>query len=73
MMTKIATCSCQSLRAEVSGDPIRVIACHCDECQRRTGSVLGVGAYYKKEQVQISGPNKVYVRGAPDSELPLLP
>jgi len=65
-MTRIATCSCQSLRAEVSGDPIRVTACHCDQCQRRTGSVFGVGAYYKKEQVQISGPNSVYVRGAPE-------
>src|SRR5215471_3099862 len=63
MMTRIATCSCQSLRAEVSGDPIRVTACHCDQCQRRTGSVFGVGAYYKKEQVQISGPNPPYSSG----------
>ena len=65
-MTRIARCSCGSLRAEVSGDPIRVIACHCDECQRRTGSVFGVGAYYKKQQVQINGPSKAYVRPGPE-------
>ena len=65
-MTRMARCSCGSLRTEVSADPIYVIACHCDECQRRTGSVLGVGAYYKKEQVQISGPSKVFVRAAPE-------
>lgn len=65
-MTRIARCNCRSLRTEVSGEPIRVTACHCDECQRRTGSVLGVGAYYNKEQVQITGPNKVFVRGAPE-------
>ena len=65
-MTRIARCSCGSLRAEVSGDPIHVIACHCDDCQRRTGSVFGAGAYYKKEQVQINGPHKVFVRAAPE-------
>ncbi len=47
-------------------DPVHVIACHCNECQRRTGSVLGVGAYYKKEQVEIAGRNKVFVRDAPE-------
>jgi hypothetical protein len=38
-MTRAARCTCGALRAEVSGDPIYVIACHWDECQRRTGSV----------------------------------
>jgi hypothetical protein len=66
-MTRMARCSCGLLRAEVSADPIYVIACHCDECQRRTGSVLGVAGYYEKEQVQISGPNKVFVRAAPEN------
>jgi hypothetical protein len=33
------------------------------ECQRRTGSPFGVGAYFPKEQVRTEGPNKVYVRG----------
>jgi len=65
-MTRIARCSCGSLRAEVSGDPSHVIACHCDDCQRRRGSVFGAGAYYKKEQVQINGPHKVFVRAAPE-------
>jgi hypothetical protein len=31
-----------------------------------TGSVLGVGAYYKEEQVEIKGRNKVFVRDAPE-------
>src|SRR5215471_7461464 len=44
IMTRMARCRCGALHAEVSGDPIRVIVCHCDECQRRTGSVFGVGA-----------------------------
>src|ERR1700737_3624730 len=48
------------------GGPFYVIACPCGECQGPSGSVLGAGAYYKKEQVQINGPNKVFVRAAPE-------
>jgi len=39
-----------------------VVACHCGECQRRTGSVFGVGAYFKREHVHAEGPSKIYVR-----------
>ena len=31
-------------------------------CQRRTGSVFGVGAFYKKEHVRAEGPSNIYVR-----------
>jgi hypothetical protein len=62
MMARTAQCSCGALRLEVSGEPDAVVACHCGECQRRTGSVLGVGAYFKKEHVSSEGPDKIYVR-----------
>jgi hypothetical protein len=65
-MKRMARCCCGSLQAEAAGDPMYVIACHCSECRRRTGSVLGVGAYYKKELVQIHGHHKVFVRNAPE-------
>jgi len=61
-MTKTAHCSCGALRAETSADPDAVVACHCGECQRRTGSVFGVGAFYKREHVRAKGPSKIYVR-----------
>ena len=61
-MTRTAHCSCGALRIEVSADPDAVVACHCGECQRRTGSVFGVGAYFKKEHVRAEGPSKIYVR-----------
>lgn len=35
-MTRIAHCCCGSLRAEATGEPALVAACHCMECQRRT-------------------------------------
>jgi hypothetical protein len=62
MMARTAYCSCGALRVDVSGEPEAVVACHCGECQRRTGSVFGVGAYYKKEHVHAEGPHRIYER-----------
>ena len=63
-MTRIAHCCCGSLRAEATGEPALVAACHCMECQRRTGSPLGVSTYFPQEQVRTEGPSNVYVRGS---------
>jgi hypothetical protein len=63
-MTRIARCCCGALRAEATGEPSRLTVCHCIECQRRTGSAFGVGAYFPKDQVRTEGPSKIYVRGS---------
>ena len=63
-MTRIAHCCCGSLRAETTGEPALVAACHCMECQRRTGSAFGVSTTFRKEVVHTEGPNKVYARGS---------
>jgi len=63
-MTRIAHCCCGSLRAEASGEPALVLACHCAQCQRRTGSAFGVSTYFSKEQVRTEGLSSVHVRGS---------
>jgi hypothetical protein len=63
-MTRNAQCQCGALRIAVTGDEEAVVACSCSACQRRTGSVLGVGAYYARDQVAISGEAREYVRTA---------
>ena len=63
-MTRIAHCCCGSLRAAATGEPALVAACHCMECQRRTGSPFGGSSYFSKEQVRTEGPSKIYVRGS---------
>jgi hypothetical protein len=62
-MDRVAHCACGQLRVEVTGEPMRIAACHCEDCQRRTGSVFGVGAYYRAEQVKTSGLFTSYTRG----------
>jgi len=44
------------------GEPAGVVACHCLACQRRTGSVLGVGAYFPRENVELRGETREFVR-----------
>ena len=61
-----ATCSCGALRAVAHGDPVRVSACHCLACQRRTGSAFGVQARYHPDAVEVSGESRVWERASDD-------
>lgn len=70
-MTRTAQCTCGQLSVTVEGDPELVVLCNCMECQRRTGSVFGIGAYFKHERVTgISGEQKIFAR-ASDSGRPV--
>ena len=59
-----ARCSCGAVALSLPGPTTRVAACHCIECQRRTGAPFGVAAFYPAEIVTISGVPKEYVRAA---------
>jgi hypothetical protein len=61
-LTRTAQCCCGSLRLVAPGDPTLVAACHCTECQRRTGAAFGVAAYFEKSQVKPEGTYKIYTR-----------
>lgn len=62
MTERLASCSCGQLRAQVVGEPVRVSICHCLACQRRTGSVFGAQARFRRENVSLSGKSTRYVR-----------
>ncbi len=62
MNSRTAACSCGQLTAVVSEPPVRVSVCHCLACQRRTGSVFGQQARFRRAAVQISGPSTQFVR-----------
>lgn len=57
-----ASCSCGQLALTVTEDPVRVSVCHCLACQRRTGSVFGAQARFRREAVEITGESRAYVR-----------
>ncbi|RXT52357.1 GFA family protein [Bradyrhizobium betae] len=59
-----ARCSCGAVSISLPEPTKLVAACHCIDCQRRTGAPFGVGAFYPVEAVTISGTPKEYVRAA---------
>lgn len=62
MTTRRAACSCGQLNLACEGEPVRLSMCHCLACQRRTGSVFGVQARFRREQVRIGGRATPFVR-----------
>jgi len=59
---RIAHCCCEQLRAKTTGEPLIVITCFCEECQRRTASAFGISTYWMREHVELSGSATRYVR-----------
>lgn len=63
MPERLASCSCGQLTAKVAGEPVRVAICHCLACQRRTGSVFGQQARFRRaDVVAIAGRSTEYQR-----------
>jgi len=62
METREAACCCGRLRVAADSDPVRISMCHCQACQRRTGSAFGMQARFPEERVRIEGRHTAYDR-----------
>lgn len=64
MKTRTASCCCGDLSITVTGEPERVILCHCDYCQKRTGNVSQVSCWYFGDQIESrTGEPKIFNDG----------
>jgi len=61
-MERIGKCLCGSLHVVVSGEPRIVNACHCTDCQRRSGAPMTSNAYYLSTRVRLEGTSRTYRR-----------
>ena len=61
MTARTASCRCGQLRANVTGEPVRVSVCHCLNCKKRSGSAFAVQARWPPDQVSIEGESKTFV------------
>jgi hypothetical protein len=50
-MKKLAQCGCGDLQVTVIAEPQMTYACHCDYCQRATGSIASFAAVYREQDV----------------------
>ena len=63
-MTNIRTgrCQCKAVDYEFTGLPRTVHACHCSECQKRSGSAFGLTMVVGKDSFVLNGKLTTYVR-----------
>lgn len=60
-MTRTAECACGHVNLTVENEPVAVVTCHCDFCQKRTGSVFQVSAVFAdSEGITITGETQIY-------------
>ena len=61
-MERTAQCLCGGCRVIAAGDPRFVNACHCRDCQRRSGAPVTSNAYYAEASIRLEGEHKIYRR-----------
>jgi len=61
-MTRHAQCQCGALKVQAQGEPDSVVVCSCKDCQRRSGSPFGEGAYYTRDKLTFVGESREFVR-----------
>jgi hypothetical protein len=58
-----ATCQCGDLVATIAPDAQgTLVMCHCEDCQRRSGSPFGSIMYFAADEVTIEGEAHEYTR-----------
>jgi hypothetical protein len=58
----LARCACGSLSVCCNGEPVSVSLCHCLACQRRTGSIYGIAAFFSRDRIDVTGVHSDFVR-----------
>jgi hypothetical protein len=61
---RTASCACGQLKISCAGEPQLVAQCHCLDCQRRTGSVFGIAAFFARDRVKAEGDAKTFRRSS---------
>ena len=53
-------CLCGAVTLIVSAGPIRMAQCHCTDCQKMTGTGHADLAFFKQQDLQVTGETKSY-------------
>lgn len=57
-------CQCGAVRYTLNAEPLAVIACHCTECQRQSGSAFGMSMRINLADLTLTGSVSTYTRTA---------
>lgn len=65
MTERLASCACGHLAIQCAGEPRKVSMCHCTDCQRRTGSLFSIAAFFDRDTVTlVRGMTQSFVRNS---------
>ena len=53
-------CLCGDVNFTISSEPLRMAQCHCDDCQKATGTGHVSIAFFKEDEVDIKGETRCY-------------
>ena len=62
-MSRVRTtgsCLCVQLRIEIDGEPLTMVHCCCEDCQKASGAGHISGARFREEDVRITGEHASY-------------
>ncbi len=59
-------CQCGTVQYSVSGEPMMTYACHCTDCQKRTGSAFSMGCIYPLSALSLDGALSTWKRISDD-------
>lgn len=54
MKTQTGRCACEAIHYEVTGEPLFTHACHCTQCQRRSGAAFCMSMLLEARQLNIT-------------------
>ena len=60
------SCQCGAIHYSVRGEPLMTYACHCRDCQRRTGSAFSMGTIYPLSALSVTGELSAWERRSED-------
>ena len=61
-------CMCGAVRYTATGEPSRVLHCHCKSCRGHTGAAMATLAVFRADQISFSGDERKRYDSAPGVE-----
>jgi hypothetical protein len=62
------SCQCGQVRLTLAAEPLFTYACHCRDCQKRTGSAFSMGLVVMADTVSIKGDLTTWARTSDDGQ-----
>ena len=57
----LGNCLCGQVKFQLNAEPITLYACHCTDCQRRSGGVLLLSMWVSREAIEVLEGNPLLV------------